>query len=179
MYNFQEAKIYEIRCRTTGLCYIGSTIRTLHDRLHEHEYSYILFSNYGMKYVSSFEVIKNGNYEIYLLENFPCDFICELKRREGLWQKIILCVNKKIIGKTRKEYYKENKEKIKNYYEENRDTISERNKKYYEDNKEKIKDYQKIYKGINTICECGTTVTRANIKRHKGTNKHFKLMENK
>lgn len=48
----------------------------------------------------------------------------------------------------RKEYYKNNKEKINNkakkYYEINKEKISERHKEYYENNKNQIKEYLKI-----------------------------------
>lgn len=45
----------------------------------------------------------------------------------------------------RKTYYETNKEKIKAYYQENREYLIERQKKYNIENKEKITQYYKEY----------------------------------
>jgi predicted GIY-YIG superfamily endonuclease len=36
MPNYQNSKIYKIRCNTTGLVYIGSTTQSLKQRLDQH-----------------------------------------------------------------------------------------------------------------------------------------------
>ena len=52
-----------------------------------------------------------------------------------------------------KEYYKNNKDKIKEqkkeYNKNNKDRIKERQKKYYENNKDRIKEYDKEYRENN------------------------------
>ena len=47
--------------------------------------------------------------------------------------------------KYRKEYYSKNKEKLKQYYEENKDDINERNKTYYQNNRVEIREKQRKY----------------------------------
>ena len=47
--------------------------------------------------------------------------------------------------KYRKEYYINNKERFQQYYEENKDYISDRNKAYYQNNKTELRDKQCKY----------------------------------
>ena len=62
-----------------------------------------------------------------------------------------------------KEYYKQ-------YYKENKDKIKQRNNKYYESHKEKIKQYHENIPTI--ICSCGSQVKQCNLARHLKTAKH-------
>ena len=48
-------------------------------------------------------------------------------------------------GLDRKEYYEENKEKIKEYYEENKETLLNKQREYYEENKETLLNKQREY----------------------------------
>ena len=65
------------------------------------------------------------------------------KKREGEIQKANNCVNKFIAGRSKEEYYEDNKETIleKNsiYYTENKDKIIEQRKKHREENAEELK----------------------------------------
>lgn len=68
----------------------------------------------------------------------------------------------------KKEYDKQNYQKIK-------EKKKEQQKIYREKNKELIKEKEsKII-----ICECGCEITRNKLNRHKQTKKHIKLMEEK
>jgi hypothetical protein len=65
------------------------------------------------------------NCKIELIEYFPCNTLQELRKREGEHIKNTECVNKRVEGRTNKEYYEDNKDKIKEkakiYREQNRD----------------------------------------------------------
>ena len=78
------------------------------------------------------------NWYIELFENFPCNSKEELNKREGEIIREIGTVNKQIAGRTKKEYYEDNKDKMKQHYKEyqekNKDMIAEKNKKYRQDN---------------------------------------------
>lgn len=54
-------------------------------------------------------------------------------------------INKKIILKQCKEYYKTHKEQKVEYKKKHKNQIAERMKKYYQDNKEKIYEQKKLY----------------------------------
>ena len=84
---------------------------------------------------------------IELIINYPCSSIDELNRVEGKYIRSVDCVNKNIPGRTPKEYREDNKEKIKEkdkkYYQANKEKIKEKYKKYYQENIEKINEWKK------------------------------------
>jgi len=148
---YQKGKIYRIICNTTGLQYYGSTCEDkLCKRLAHHKSDYNGFINGKQhNFMTSFNIIKNDNYEIVLVENYPCNSKDELHQRERYYIENNECVNKFIPCRTSKEYREENKEQIREkkkiYREENKDQISEKKKIYREANIEKIKEKNKIY----------------------------------
>ena len=117
-------KIYKIVDNTNGNIYIGKTDQTLKVRLNEHK---------SHKKCSSKEIIKNGDYKIELIEE------TEDETRERYWILNTECVNKQIPGRTKKEWNKDNKDKMIAY-----------RKKYYKNknNRDKFSLYQKEYDKI-------------------------------
>ena len=100
-----NAYIYGIRCHTTGGLYIGSSVEPMDLRLRKHVTDlrgYLGINKKWRNYRTSFEVIMNDNYTMFVIEEYPCDSKIELERREGLH---ILnygpagCVNKRIPRK--------------------------------------------------------------------------------
>ena len=90
-------KIYKITCKTTGLCYIGSTIeKTLEIRLSKHLYDYKRHKWGIYPYVTSFKILENNNYDICLIENYPCKSVIELRERERFYIEKLSCVNKRV-----------------------------------------------------------------------------------
>ena len=180
--DYQKAKIYKIVDNTTDNIYVGSTCEpTLARRLAKHVASYKSHLNETYHYVSSFEIIKNGDYDIILIENFPCNTKDELFARERYWTNELICVNKcrnqglqLELGQKeyKKEYYQENKMNIiiksKKYYEDNLDKITEYHKMYRENNKDKIQ--MKLNKKYN--CFCNGKYTHANKNKHFLSKKH-------
>lgn len=153
MPDYQKGKIYKLVSNVTNKIYIGSTTQTLDQRKQGHEKDYRHYINTGQNYVSSFNIIEDGNYDIVLLENYPCDNESQLFKREGHWQKNMECVNKNIAGRTVQEYYADNKDTISKYLKEycvaNKDTILENQRKYCAINKETISKYHKEYQENN------------------------------
>jgi len=78
MPNFQKSKIYSLKCETTGLTYIGSTVQGLGQRMSEHRHR---FKN-DILQCSSRQVLENNNYKMQLLEKFPCENKQQLRLRE-------------------------------------------------------------------------------------------------
>jgi len=149
--DYKNSKIYMLEpiCEyDEGDVYYGSTVSTLVKRLSNHKRpcndckSKLLFDKYG-----------RDNIKIVLLEECPCDNISQLKAVEAKYQRENKCVNKNIAGRTRKEYYQDNREKISEYnkehYQENREKVSEHNKEYYQDNREKLIEHQKEHYQVN------------------------------
>ena len=144
---------------------------------------------------------------IELIEKCPCNDKDELRKKEGEYIRLLNPpLNARIEGRTKKEYYIDNKEhfsqvakeyyndnkkqisqKHKDYHIDNQEYIREHRKQYYENNKEDIKDknkqykennkeYLKSYSGEKITCECGCIVTRGHLPRHKRSAKHDQLM---
>ena len=72
-----------------------------------------------------------------------------------------------------KEYIPSKKEYDKNRYEVNKESVKAKVKEYKETNKELIREKESEV----LLCECGCSVTRNKLSRHKKTDKHNKLME--
>ena len=208
MDRYKNGKIYQVVDVGFNKCYIGSTTETLSQRMARHrrhyneylkgskrrlERSMMLFDEYGLE-----------NCKIILIKDFPCNSRAELEREEGkeILNNIDKCVNKNVVGRTRKEHYKDNQEKIlqnkrehrinniekykekdKKYSENNKEQISERRKKQYQENIEvrreinrnnyrKNKEKYLAYQRQPFYCECGAKRV-LNVKaRHFRSQKH-------
>jgi len=129
MPNYQNGKIYTIRSRTdNSLIYVGSTTQTLAQRLGQHK---------SKSYKDSRNLYKiiNNEWEkwyIELYEECPCENKEQLCKKEGEVIREIGTINKCIAGRTRKEYYQDNFEKI-----------ALRQKEYDKKNEVKIKEYKR------------------------------------
>jgi len=191
MPDYQKGKIYAIRSYQTDDIYIGSTIQSLSVRLGEHKRRYKMWLEGKHNYTSSYEIIKYNDCYVEEIEKCPCNDKNELNRREGQIIRLMDCVNKRIEGRTRKEYRQDNKEKIKEqskqYRKDNKEKYNENSRKYYEENKEKFKIHNKKYKKQNKervkkinskwgkkkfTCECGSIITNYSKSRHFKTIKH-------
>ena len=127
--------------------------------------------------------VKNCN--IKLIKNYPCDSRKALEKEDGLFiQSSKQCYNKYVAGRTDKQYYIDNAEKIKEqkkkYYNDNLDKLKEQKKLYYLDNLDNFKKYtkdnaDKLKQKIN--CECGGRHTYANISVHLKSIKHQKYLK--
>ena len=176
--DYSQGKIYEIVCNKTGEVYVGSTCKKyLSQRLAAHLKSYNDWKKGRYGFMSSFPIIGRGDYEIFLLEECPCNNVLELKRKEREWIDKKKCVN---LHKPfnvpeedyQKQYYKLNQEHkleyLKQWRDNNREKTRQDAREYYEKNKETYKK-----KRQETIqCECGLEVNKQHISRHKKTKKH-------
>ena len=101
--------IYKISSINCEKVYIGITKNDIESRLKQHVYCYELFKKNNKNYITSFEILKNGDFKIELLESFiPRDDL-DKKEREGNHIKINNSVNKRIENRTKKEWTKERK----------------------------------------------------------------------
>ena len=85
--------------------------------------------------------------------------------------------NKELIKERKKKEYENNKEHIKarslkNYYAKHEEN-KERKKQYSQDNREKLSEHNKE----KVSCECGCILSRNHLCRHRNTDKHKKKME--
>jgi len=190
MKDYSKGKIYCIRSYQTDMVYVGSTIQSLSYRMYGHRKAVNRHLNNKKGYCSSYEIMKYPDAYIELIKLYPCSCRSELEREEGIYMREMNCVNTKIAGRTKKEYYNDNKEVIavkdKIYCEKNKEKIKIRTKIYNQKNKEKTalrdkkyreKNREKIFEKFN--CECGGKYTPHNKKRHFKSQKHQKYLNEK
>jgi len=150
MSDYSQGKIYIIKSKNSDDVYIGSTKHSLEERYFEHMTHYHKHLRTNKKYVSSFEVIKYGDTFIELLEEYPCNNRQELCRKEGEYQKNMECVNKKIAGRTEKEWREDNIESIAEYRKEynSKPEIKEQKKEYDKEyaSRPEVKEHRKEHR---------------------------------
>ena len=186
-----NGKIYKIVDNTNDNVYIGSTCKTLKYRLIEHKSAYKRFLNGLHGNTKSFDIIKNGDCKIELLENCDIKTKQELLARERFYIQNNDSLNKNIPGRYdngtqqyQREYRDTNKDKIieyeKLYYDTNKDKI----KRYRDANKDKQNEYNRNYRVNNKDktnerfeCECGGKFIHANKSTHLKSIKHQKFLE--
>lgn len=168
MNNYENGKIYKLTDNTNNNVYIGSTIQTLNRRLQKHVSDYKgILKGWRKAVCASYDIIKNDNYKIELIVNYPCNNKRELEKKEQEYIDIYECINitkayvdtkkygeewrknnKQLIKQLNKEYQKNNKDKCllkaKEYYKNNKDICLLKAKEYRKKNIENIKAYDKM-----------------------------------
>lgn len=134
---YQEGKIYKLVCNITNEIYYGSTINILNYRLTLHKQQNCM----------SKQIIDRGDYEMILIKNYPCNSKWELEEEEAKYIKNNTCINNNIPHRTPKEYREDNKEIIKEKQKQdkinNPEKYKEKSKKYRDKYKEEISKKQK------------------------------------
>ena len=177
-----------------GLTYYGSTNSTLSTRKSHHKNCYKRFLDGKDRRNTALDIIEKGNnWIIELVEEVEDSE--QLLKREGFYIKNNNCVNKRIAGRTKKEYYEDNEEKMKVYksqwakdnresiktkYHENKNAINEKRRVHMSGDGAKLKKKQQDMKyrtenkaKIDAIKKrklhcpnCSKLITASNLKRH-------------
>jgi len=159
MVNYNLGKIYKIVDNTNNNVYIGSTCEPiLARRLAKHIGNFKSYKKGKFHFISSFKIFENGNYNIVLIEDFPCENKNQLYARERYWTENINCIN---INRNQGIMYELGLQEYNKEY----------NKEYYQDNKAKLTE--------KFICYCGGCFTKKNKSKHIKTKKHQAYLENK
>ena len=176
MPNYQEGKIYKVYLTINQDIYIGSTIQKLTERMTGHRRS--IWKNYPI--YKEFREHGVENFFIELIGKCPCNDKDELRRTEGKYiRELKPALNMLIAGKTKKEYYEDNKDKLsirsKEYATLHKEDIRQQQKQYRENHKEQLAQYQQEYwqkhkdefkpsrqeyRKLKITCECGCVIAR-------------------
>jgi len=152
---YSNALIYKIESANGDKCYIGSTSKTMDERIARHQSNYRSYLLGRYSYTSSFEIIQDLGYICNVIQKFTNITRDELHRLEGEYTKQEkYCINSNIAGSLkllgRQAYTKKN----------------------YNDNKPKLM--------IKHKCpQCNGSYTYFNKKRHNETIKHIFALEKK
>ena len=181
MPDYSKGKIYKVLNTIDDEIYVGSTIETLGQRMAKHRRKMKTTPHY--KLYNHMHELGVSNFYIELIDNYPCNDVYELRAREGHFIREIGTLNKNIEGRTRKEWYDDNREYLlaekkkyrdtnkdymNQYRKDNKEHIQQVVKQYFENNKEVINQY----KNAKITCNvCGCQVNRSNIARHQKSQK--------
>jgi len=117
MPDYNLGRIYKLESYQTTKIYIGSTCQPLCERLAGHKSSYKRFQKQKCGLITSFELVQYDDVRITLIEYYPCDTKEQLLAREGHWIKELQCVNKRIAGRSQKEWVEQNPEYFRKRYQ--------------------------------------------------------------
>ena len=165
MNKYHNGKIYKIVDVGYNKCYVGSTTEKLSMRMVRHRSDYKRYKNGKINKITSFDLFdKYGieNCKIELVENVKCETKEELLKKEGEYIRQIDCMNKLLVGRTKKEWYEDNKAEVlnqhKNYRDEHKMEKQETDRLYREKNYEQIKENRmKLYNAYVVLHTQGET----------------------
>jgi hypothetical protein len=160
--DYGKTVIYKIDCKNKNITdiYIGhTTCYYQRYRLHKSSCNNQTSKGYNCKI---YKIIReNGgweNWDMIIIEKYPCSNITEAKERERYWiekesstlnvsipnrskkeyGQIYRIIHKEELAEKSKEYRENNKDTIKEYRENNKEKISFQKQDWYEENKEEI-----------------------------------------
>jgi len=194
--DYKNGKIYSILNSEDNEVYVGSTTQSLVKRFSVHRGAYREEANKNRPLYKHMNELGFDRFYIKLVEEYPCENFSQLSHREGHFIREIGTLNKRVEGRTVKEYRKDNRDEIaeqqKQYRKDNREEIAKRDKQYYKDHKDGISEQQKQYykdnkemiaerKGRIFECPCGGKCRWGNKAQHFKTKKHlaFVAQQNK
>lgn len=181
--DYSNGKVYVIRNTENNNLYVGSTTQKLCNRMGKHRRD---ATRKETPFYKAMTEIGFDKFYIELVEDYPCETVEQLSRREGHWirhydtykngynsliagrtQQEYIEENKDLIREYKKEHYNENKEREKEkqlrYREKNKARLLAKQEAYYEDNKKEISERRKK-KG--NCPHCQKEMQQYNIPRH-------------
>jgi DNA polymerase III delta prime subunit len=148
--NYTNTYFYKIVCKDLNITdfYVGHTTNFIKRKAsHKNACNNITHKAYNC-YVYKFIRDNEGwdNWDMILIDTITCDNKLDaLKKEREYIEQLKATLNKVIPARTKKEYYKMNKDKFKEYYETNKEDNKDKLKQYREQNRDKMKEYMKKY----------------------------------
>jgi len=172
-------RVYTIRSPNTDEVYVGSTFNPLYKRLDGHKRAYKSYKGGKHINITSIKILEAGEAYIELLEQYENLTKEQLNRYEGEYiRKTQNCINKKVAGRTIKEYRKDAREQRRIYNigwrASNKEKVSTRLKEYNQSYYQKTKDER----SIKYYCDCGSPYRLDNKNKHLKTKKHQDYVKN-
>ena len=179
---YKNGKIYCIRNTINDLIYIGSTYQKLSQRMTNHRNNSRASKNQNMKLYKAMKELGKENFYIQLLENYPCENVEQLRKRETeLMLEYKADLNKNRNGRTNyernKEYQQTHEEELKQYGKNYRETHKEEIKqKKHEDY---VKHREKRLQQVKANYQANREAREERRKQHYEENKETILARKK
>ena len=116
--DYKSGKIYCIRNNIDDNIYVGSTTQALSKRMAKHRQNAKCKDRMHYALYSKVNEIGIEYFYIELIEDCPCETLEQLRKREGHYIRKMGTLSCLIAGRTKYEYKKANKDKIKKYQQE-------------------------------------------------------------
>ena len=150
--DFKNVKIYSIRNTEDDDIYVGSTTQPLSKRMSKHRCDVKGYKQNRKLYAKMNELGIDSFY-IELIEEYPCDNVEQLRKREGHFIRLMGTLNSLVAGQTDKEYKENSKERLseakKIYYQRHKEQLNAYHKEWYKENKEAQAEKNKVYREQN------------------------------
>jgi len=187
--DYSKSVIYKLCCKDPNITdiYIGSTTNMKQRKLqHKTACNNPNYKKYNYKVYQTIREFGGwDNWDIILVEYVNATSKQELEKEERVVIELLQpTLNSSIPTRTDKEYYIDNKEKIKEnhktYYENNKQQLIEKQKEYNQKNKKKIAETHKTYYEDNKqkLLEQKKNYREENIEKFKEKDKKY-YQENK
>ena len=185
--SYTNGRIYCIRNNINDDVYVGSSCQPLSKRMEKHRYDVRNHKKNSCLLYQKMNELGIENFYIELIEEYPCENVEQLRKREGEWIRKMATLNSQIAGRTTTEYVKDTKEQKKYYdklyHQQNKEKRSSQAKERYEQDKERIKQKSNdnYYKNIDKVkeyrqqcveCPCGGKFLILNRSRHLKSKHH-------
>jgi hypothetical protein len=173
--------VYKIVCNQTGSLYVGSSEKTLEERMQRHKLDCKRWANGKYGFTTSFPIILEDDYTAEVLEVVELKGETEkarkdeLRRREEYWLDIYrnLPETRGYVVNKQNAYGHNQKESNRRYYAEHRGEKIAYSKEYHANHREELN----ARKREKVTCECGLQVNRNSLVRHKRNSRHTSRME--
>ena len=161
MVNYNKSIIYKICCKDINIkeIYVGSTANELRKRKSKHKSDCNNVNSHSYN-LNVYKFIRNNggfsNWDIVEIEKYNCNDKQELHKRERFYIELLgASLNSQIPNRSKKEYDEDNKDKIlekeKKRYEDNKEKILQQHKEYREIHKQEIAEKRKQHNEKSTI----------------------------
>ena len=128
MVNYNNGKIYKLVNSIDDQIYIGSSCTRLSDRKSQHKVTSRRHPNRSV--YKHLNLVGWENVEIILIENVNCNNKEQLHSRERHYIELLKpSLNKQIPLRSQKEWFQDNPNYLKQYYQANKESINEHKKK--------------------------------------------------
>ena len=115
--DYKNGKIDCIRNTIDDDIYVGSTTQPLSKRMAKHRQDARNKKYVHRTFYSKVNEIGIEHFYIELIEDCPCETLEQVRKREGHYIRKMGTLNHRIAGRTSKEWYEDNTEYNKEYYE--------------------------------------------------------------
>ena len=115
--DYKNSKIYKILNDINDEVYVGSTTQSLSKRMAKHrgDMNTKRSLKFKFKLYDLMRELGSEYFYVELIEEYPCDNVEQLRAREGVFIRQMATLNKRIEGRTKKEYTTDTKDAKREY----------------------------------------------------------------